>query len=75
MWNYLLFHYYLGMHLVCEVVSQFILCHLCMSPCTLLGDTCHVLVLLYRLESLLFVLVFASFNKASLLNIVSEVGF
>ena len=47
---------------MCEVVSHFILCHL--SPCTLLGDTCHVLVLyICRSESLLFVLVFASFNK------------
>ena len=47
---------------MCEVVSQFIFCHL--SPCTLLGDTCHVLVLyICRSESLLFVLVFASFNK------------
>ena len=47
---------------MCEVVSQFILRHL--SPCTLLGDTCHVLVLyICRSESQLFVLVFASFNK------------
>ena len=47
---------------MCEVVSQSILCHL--SPCTLLGDACHVLVLYTcRSESLLFVLVFTSFNK------------